>query len=154
MGKHWLRVELWGRISSMCSDKQQRKHQKSSLLGNFEGNHRSLVDSPQDGPIIRKEFSYCEINMVINGHFIMKLAVIGIWRLWPPFRRQCFPLSLQECTKADWFFTGVKLTHNHALMCGHKNYRLGIINFRFVLMQKRSNCNDRHLVNVPSNIYL
>ena len=49
------------------NNKEIKKYQISALLAIYVGDHRSLLDSPQKGPVMRKEFPYHDA--IINyGH--------------------------------------------------------------------------------------
>ena len=49
--------------STVSSGKDQRKHQSYASLVFVRGIHRSLVDSPYDGPVTQKLFSFDDVLM-------------------------------------------------------------------------------------------
>ena len=55
--------------STVCSDADQRKHQRSALLAFVRGIHRGPVNSPYKGPVTRKIFPFDDVIMIYQWHF-------------------------------------------------------------------------------------
>ena len=58
--------------STVYSGADQRKHQSSASLDFVRGIHRSLVSSPDKGPVTRKMFPFDDVIMYIYGTPAMK----------------------------------------------------------------------------------
>ena len=69
--------------STVCSDADQRKHQRSASLAFVRGIHRWPVNSLHKGPVTRKMFPFDDVIMVTSpsyGHknFMSQLITIEI----------------------------------------------------------------------------
>ena len=68
--------------STVYSDADQRKHQRSASLAFVRGIHRGPVNSPHKWPVTRKMFPFDDV--------IMDYQDIEAETKWPPFRRRPF----------------------------------------------------------------
>ena len=86
--------------SSVYSGTDQRKHQSSTSLAFVRRIHRSLVNSPHKGPVMRKMFPLDDVIMYsasshyqnqcwLIGWILIKLEIVDQWstRIPPPHRR-------------------------------------------------------------------
>ena len=56
--------------STVCSGADQRKHQSSAWLAFVRGIQLWPVDSPHNGPVTRKMFSFDDVIMLTRGHML------------------------------------------------------------------------------------
>ena len=57
--------------STVCSGRDQRKHQSSTSVALVRGIHRWPMDSPHRGPIMRKVFPFNDIIMSLHHYAVL-----------------------------------------------------------------------------------
>ena len=70
--------------STVCSCAGQRKHQSSTPLAFVRGSHRWLVDSPHNGPVTWKMFSFDDVILTTNSLY-HRPGKFPQWTLWRSF---------------------------------------------------------------------
>ena len=91
--------------STVYTDADQRKHQRSASLTFVRVIHRGPVNSPQKWPITRKMFPFDDVIILWTGsceQFLYFLYRIS-WILYVWFIGQYFPLSLRRCSVSPMF---------------------------------------------------
>ena len=82
--------------STVYSDADPRKRQRSASLAFVWGIHRGPVNSPHKWPVTRKMFPFDDVIMACRKCNLHLDQDIEAWTKWPTLRRWCFQGHFRE----------------------------------------------------------